>query len=326
MIRNLAEMLLRFRNTTNNLEQSCDDMRRFWPDCRVEYNGEHAYYSNVNGLLLDETSFSENATCRGLLISRLRFDECLLLSVPVKGDSAHRFQGKTSNAGKNMAVLQPNGVEIDAWPLTDVSTFQVTISTNFYHQVVSGYIGEENIQKAGTTAEVDLTDKPGRNLAAMTRLMLTWLNSPHWSIEKSSLVLKIFEQQFVQSLVEQQARHWGFIDRQPEALPYYIHLAEEYMRSLPRQAVSLAELARISGVSGRSLQLGFQKYRGYSPVQFSRQIRLESARDMLLKATPGRTVLEIAMSCGFAHISRFAASYQRRFLESPSETLARSGR
>lgn len=314
---------LRFRNNTNNLEQSCDDMRRFWPDCRVDFNGEQAYYSNVNGILLGETSFSDNATCRGLLISRLRFDDCLLLSVPVKGDSAHRFQGKTAYAGKNMAVLQPSRVEIDAWPLSDVRTFQGTISTQYYYQVVSGYVGEENIQKAGTTAEVNLADKPGRNLAAMTRLMVSWLNSPHQPIEKSGLVLKIFEQHFVQSMVEQQARHWSFIDRQPEALPYYINIAEEYMRSQPRQAVSLAELATICGVSGRSLQLGFSKYRNYSPLEFSRHIRLESAREMLLKAAPGKTVLEIAMDCGFAHISRFAASYSKRFHESPSATLSR---
>lgn len=316
----------RFRNNTNNLEQSCGDMRRFWPDCRVEFNSKQPYYSIVNGLLMGETSFSDNATCRGLLISGLRFDDCLLLSVPVKGDSAHRFQGKTSNAGKNMAVLQPNEVEIDAWPLTDVRTFQVTISTKYYHQIVSGYIGEQNIQKAVITPEVDLTDKHGRSLAAMTRLMISWLNSPNHSIQQSAQVLKLFQQQFVQTLVEQQSRHWNFIDRQTEALPYYIHLAEEYIRSLPHHAVSLAELARVSGVSGRSLQLGFQKYRGYSPIQFSRQIRLESARRMLLNASPGTTVLEIAMDCGFAHISRFAASYQRQFHESPSTTLARGGR
>ncbi len=315
---------LRIQNFTNDLEQSCDDMRQFWPDCRVEYAGEQAYFSNVNGLMLGETSFSDNATARGLMISRLRFDNCLLLSVPVKGYSAHCFQGETCTAGKNKAVLQPAGVDIDAWPLTDVRTFQVTINSPYYHEVVSAYVGPENKHRAEARSEVDLSDIHGRNLAALSRLMIKWLNEPGNSFDKSDMVLRLFEKQFVQTLVEQQARHWGFLDRQAAALPYYIKLAEDYMRSLPRQAVSLAELAGVSGVSGRSLQLGFQKYRGYSPVEFSRQIRLDLAREMLMKARHGKTVLEIAMECGFAHISRFAASYSRRFHESPSETLARN--
>lgn len=313
----------RIKNTTNDLEQACHDMRSFWPDACVEYSGKHDYYSNVNGLILANSSFSDNATVPGLKISRLRFDDCHLISIPLAGHSSHQFQGQTYHAGKDHAVFQPAGVEISAWPITHVRTFQVTVSKTYYQQVVTGYVGPDHVPQATGSGDVDLSDPAGRNLAAMSRLMVRWLNQPGLSFENAGLVLKIFEQQFVQALLEQQARHWGFLDCQPAALPYYVRMAEEYMRSLPLQAVSLAELSAMTGMSGRSLQLGFQKYRGYTPVECSRQIRLESAREMLMHATPGKTVLEIAMDCGFTHQSRFAASYFRQFHESPSETMAR---
>lgn len=315
---------LHTQNFTTDLDQSCCDMLRFWPECRVEFTGKDPYYSHVNRLILEKTSFSDNATTLGLFISKLRFDECLLLSIPVKGHSAHHFQGKTWQTGKNKAVLHPEGVEINAWPLSDVRTFQVTISTQYYQKVILAFVGSEHVNQAFGFSDIDLSDKFGRNLAAMSRLMIRWLNSSMYAFIKANLALKSFEHQFVQTLVEQQSQRWSFLDVLPAALPYYIKLTEEYIRSLPQQPVSLAELATVSGVSGRSLQLGFKKYRGYSPMEFGRQIRLDYARKKLLNAKPGETVLEIAMDCGFAHISRFAASYAQRFHELPSETLARN--
>jgi len=37
------------------------------------------------------------------------------------------------------------------------------------------------------------------------------------------------------------------------------------------------------------------------------------------------SVTEVALSCGFNHLSKFAKSYRERFGELPSETLAQGG-
>ncbi|MEV6902279.1 helix-turn-helix domain-containing protein [Amycolatopsis sp. NPDC051372] len=52
-----------------------------------------------------------------------------------------------------------------------------------------------------------------------------------------------------------------------------------------------------------------------------RDIRLGRAHRALLGAD--RTVAEIASSCGFTHLSRFAQEYRARFGELPSETARR---
>jgi len=48
------------------------------------------------------------------------------------------------------------------------------------------------------------------------------------------------------------------------------------------------------------------------------------AREMLRRATPGATVLSVALACGFASQSFFGRLYRERFGEKPSETAAKS--
>ena len=71
------------------------------------------------------------------------------------------------------------------------------------------------------------------------------------------------------------------------------------------------------GVSARSLQTGFQRHHGCSPMQFLRTRRLERARQLLTAGSP-MTVSQVAMACGFEHLGRFAAQYRARFGESPA--------
>ena len=72
---------------------------------------------------------------------------------------------------------------------------------------------------------------------------------------------------------------------------------------------------------GFTLRDGFQQFRGVSPMQYVRQLRLERARNALRAAPSDVRVAEIALDCGFAHLGRFAMVYKAMFGESPSETL-----
>lgn len=109
------------------------------------------------------------------------------------------------------------------------------------------------------------------------------------------------------------------------AEPRYVREAAEYLEAHAADPVRMADLARVTRVSVRALQLGFQKHRGCSPMDFLKERRLHLARKKLLDWTEP-TVTQIALDCGFAHIGRFSAQYRARFGESPSETRARSRR
>lgn len=105
-----------------------------------------------------------------------------------------------------------------------------------------------------------------------------------------------------------------------DAAPGYLKRAENHIRAHNRRGVSLAELVIAAGVSERTLQQAFRQYRGCSPIERGRDIRLDAARAELL-AGKGERVTEIALAFGFAHFGRFSRAYAARFGEKPSETM-----
>ena len=104
--------------------------------------------------------------------------------------------------------------------------------------------------------------------------------------------------------------------------PIYVRLAEEYMRDNACEAVTVNDIAKEVGVAMRTLHKGFQHYRNYSVSEFLRNQRLSLARKELATARQRNlSVTDVAYTCGFAHLSKFAAAYQKKYGEKPSETL-----
>ena len=104
----------------------------------------------------------------------------------------------------------------------------------------------------------------------------------------------------------------------------HVLAAEELFRAHSDEPLTVEGVAGALGISSRLLQSAFRQHRGAAPRAVLNGFRLERARERLLAAAPGVTVTDIAFDCGFAHPSRFAASYRARFGELPSATLQRA--
>jgi transcriptional regulator GlxA family with amidase domain len=101
--------------------------------------------------------------------------------------------------------------------------------------------------------------------------------------------------------------------------------AVELLRSDPGHPWTAGELAAAVSVSVRSLHDGFRRSMATSPIAYLRELRLCAVHEELATGEPGSvTVTEVAARWGFVHLGRFAASYQRRFAELPSQTLRSS--
>lgn len=97
----------------------------------------------------------------------------------------------------------------------------------------------------------------------------------------------------------------------------------EEIERAPDRGYTVADLARLSGMSARSLQYAFQERFQLTPMQYLRQVRLDRVHDDLVEGTG--TVTDIASYWGFTNPSRFARAYRDRFHEFPAMTLE-SGR
>ena len=88
------------------------------------------------------------------------------------------------------------------------------------------------------------------------------------------------------------------------------------------EPLRVARIAAEIGLSARSLQGLFTRHLGAAPHAYYLDLRLDAARRLLQQTQ--RSLMEIAVACGFASASAFSRSFRRRYGRSPRE-LRREG-
>jgi AraC-like DNA-binding protein len=99
---------------------------------------------------------------------------------------------------------------------------------------------------------------------------------------------------------------------------------EEYIEENYHREINDRLLAGLNGSNASTLYRTFMKHRGYTPMQFLRQVRMRRARKRFLSPDANDGVTSIALECGFTHLSRFAGEYRRQYGERPSATLRKA--
>jgi AraC-like DNA-binding protein len=106
----------------------------------------------------------------------------------------------------------------------------------------------------------------------------------------------------------------------PRAVRTAVGIIEEEADS----PLTLSSIATRCHVSVRSLQQGFRRHLGTSPMAYLREVRLRRAHQMLLRSDSSAvTVASVAYQWGFTNLGRFAAAHAARYGEKPTETLHR---
>jgi transcriptional regulator GlxA family with amidase domain len=108
-----------------------------------------------------------------------------------------------------------------------------------------------------------------------------------------------------------------------ERLPRALRAARDYLAANAGEPLDLVQLACVSGIGIRALQLGFRRHFGQSISEMLRDIRLANLHARLSHAVPDASITDIAFDLGFTHLSRMAGAYRAKFGETPSATLRR---
>ena len=104
--------------------------------------------------------------------------------------------------------------------------------------------------------------------------------------------------------------------------PAVVRDAMDIIESCPQMPLTTATLAMQCNISVRSLQEGFRRHLGMSPMAYLRTVRLRHAHRDLRSANPSQvTVASIAHRWGFSHLGRFAAAHKATFGETPLQAL-----
>lgn len=92
-------------------------------------------------------------------------------------------------------------------------------------------------------------------------------------------------------------------------VPEWLKNARRHLESNCLRAVSLAEIARVSGMHRVHVSREFRKHFGTTIGEFLRNLRVQHARRLLKSTT--QTLTDIALDCGFADQSHFSATFRR---------------
>ena len=119
----------------------------------------------------------------------------------------------------------------------------------------------------------------------------------------------------------------GFLSVRSFSLPtesHYQQAIREAMRHLIanfRDPVRLEEVLQITNLSRPTFARQFKKHSGHTFSEFLNRLRLQAASRELVEGD--RSVLEIAMACGFTQVSFFTRLFRRLLKSNPTEYRAR---
>jgi AraC-like DNA-binding protein len=100
-----------------------------------------------------------------------------------------------------------------------------------------------------------------------------------------------------------------------------VRQATEYIDANMSEALQIGALCSELGTNWRSLEHAFARLIGVTPKRYLQLARLSEARRLLLRSRlEGRSISDIAMSCGINHLGRFSRAYCEMFGERPSQT------
>ena len=118
----------------------------------------------------------------------------------------------------------------------------------------------------------------------------------------------------------------GTSDRQDvrSTAPGAVKRAEAYILENASRPICLEDIVQAADVPARTLLNSFRRFRDISPMSFLRDVRLAQVRKRLVSPAENKSVTDVALEEGFAHLGRFSSEYAARYGERPSDTLRAS--
>jgi AraC family ethanolamine operon transcriptional activator len=101
-------------------------------------------------------------------------------------------------------------------------------------------------------------------------------------------------------------------------------MAEAWLRQNLAEPPTIAVLCGALHASERTLHEAFREHLGTTPKAYVKILRLNAARQDLLRGLARKRVTDVALDWGFVHFGWFSQDYRRLFGEAPSQTLQRS--
>lgn len=318
-----TDPLARFPVTaTNRVEEAEAFITQSLADASILRIHERShFYLRMNGIQFGRTSLVYNRYETGCTV-KARRDDTLALVIGNDTPSTFDFSGGSHvSSPENATMITPGGKMRIQRPAGSavlvLRTSHSDLLSHFEELAGRHYRGPLNFDHS-----IDLTGGPAAMLKRMVNYLVSELEHDD-QVTIDSNLRKSYDHMLLTALLclPHNLREELNEDRPCAGAQSYVRRAEEYMRAHMGDPVSIVDLLRICGCSRSVLFSAFRSARGYTPMEFLSEQRLQSARERMRKPLPQDSVSSIALECGFTSLGRFAQVYRGRFGERPSMTL-----
>lgn len=175
------------------------------------------------------------------------------------------------------------------------------------------------------TPGVDLTGKAGLRVLALLEYLATVIHE-HSDGEYPEIVRQGISSLLLGTLVSSLDHNYRETLREDVETPkpHHVKRALRFMEESVRNSITPEDVAHAINVSPRTLYGSFKHYLNTTPMRHLKNLRLDRAREHLLKADPeADSVTAVAIEYRFQHFGHFSAAYKERHGELPSDTLGR---
>ncbi|HEX5200049.1 AraC family transcriptional regulator [Paractinoplanes rhizophilus] len=249
------------------------------------------------------------------------------VSMPTTGRMQARHAGHEVVAGPSTGVVFGPGNPVYTMHDANSAELAVKIERDALEQELAGLLGRPVRGPIDLPPAIDLSGGLGHSWSRLVRLMRDELEHTE-SLIYQPLIAEQLRSSVLSGLLLSVPHRYhdeltGPVGAGP---PRAIRRVVDAIHDEPEKPFTVADLAAIAGMSVRSLQEGFRRHIGCTPMAYLQSVRLLRAHETLRRADPLRmTVAAVAHRWGFAHLGRFASAYRTRFGEAPSDTLRRCG-
>lgn len=271
-------------------------------------NHNASFEIKIRLALMDGISVWESSSSTGFSIAtQAKQHPSIQLHFVEKGRSLSRTNNSAIDASAGTAYLLRDVVKHDLISEPGTSQICVTMSSARYMGLLA------DISSMHCTANSNQINLQCLKDAAKLLVSVSSLELP---AGEKSLGPNVFTEAFLAIFIQNWPRQCG--DRNNlVAWPFYVKHAIYWMHANATRKITLEALAAASGVSVRTLQLGFRKATGLSPMGYLTNFRLECAYKDLLTEPETTTIDDISRRWGFTNPGKFSAQIRQKYGRNP---------
>jgi AraC-like DNA-binding protein len=238
-------------------------------------------------------------------------------------ESMHRGASLISGPG-TAAVYQPEGDAGSRWAAGS-RLLGVKIDRSVVEDALSNALGRQLTTQIDFTSCMSIEAGAARSWINMLAMFAQQLFRPDSLLNQPLVGLPFIDSLVRGLLLAADNPYRNAVKGETDVVsPRAVRTAVEMIEEEADLPLTVSSLAARCHVSVRSLQQGFRRYVGASPMAYLREVRLRRAHESLLEADPTTTsVASVAYRWGFSNLGRFAAAHTARYDEPPAVTLRR---